>query len=47
MSYFLKSIFYKQYYFPMFGNNFKLVEKQSPNFPYLACYKIKLFSKNN
>ena len=32
-------------YFLMFGSNFKWVEKQPANFPYLACYKIELFSK--
>ena len=40
----------------MFGSSFKWVEKyfskkkgvekQSPNFPYLACCKIELFYKN-
>ena len=29
----------------MFDSNFKWVEKQSPNFPYLACCEIELFSK--
>ena len=29
----------------MFGNYLKWVEKQSSNFPYLACCEIELFSK--
>ena len=29
----------------MFGSIFKWVEKQSPNFPYLACCEVELFSK--
>ena len=32
-------------HFPKFGSNLKWVKKQSPNFSYLACYEIELFSK--
>ena len=37
---FQKVFLIKLSYFPMFGSNFKWVEKQLLNFPYLACYKI-------
>ena len=35
------------YHFPIFGSNLKWVEKQSPDFSYLAYYEIKLFSQKN
>ena len=44
---FQKTFSIKLSYFPMFCSNFKWVEKQLPNFLYLACYEIELFSKNN
>ena len=44
---FQKLFFIKLSHFPMFGSNFKWLEKQSHNFPYLACCEIELFSKKN
>ena len=35
----------KVYLFLIFGSNFKWIEKQLPNLPYLACCEIELFSK--
>ena len=35
----------KQSHFPMFGNNLKWVQKQSPNIFYLAYCEIESFSK--
>ena len=35
----------KLFHFSMFGSNLKWVEKQFPNFPYLACCEIKFFKK--
>ena len=43
--FFEKYLFIKLSHFSMFDSNFKWVEKQSFNFPYLACCKIELFSK--
>ena len=40
---FQEASFIKQFYFPIFGSNFKWVEKQFSNFFYLACYEIELF----
>ena len=34
-------------HFPIFDSNFKLIEKQSPNFFYLVFCEIQLFSKKN
>ena len=35
----------KLYHFPMFGSDFKWVEKQSPNFPYLPYCERVVFQK--
>ena len=40
-----KLFFIKLSHFPMFGSNFKWVEKQLLNFPYLAGCEIELLSK--
>ena len=42
---FQETFFIKLSHFSMFGNNFKWAEKQFPNFSYLACCEIELFSK--
>ena len=46
MSQFSKIIFYKYLIFLCFvATLIDWKKKKSPNFPYLACYKIELFSK--
>ena len=35
----------KLFHFLIFGSNFKWIEKQLPNLPYLTCCEIEFFSK--
>ena len=46
MSQFSKIIFYKYLICLCFVATLIDWKKKSPNFPYLACYKIELFCKN-
>ena len=46
MSQFSKIIFYKYLIFLCFVATLIDWKEKSPNFPYLACYKIELFCKN-